>query len=128
MVIIDGATFNVPVTSLSRTADFLDKFAQRTEDGVLHRELIGVYFNYQLQFGRPTSVEERQEYARLWGKLTEPVEFHKVVVPNTMQGDLLFEAYFSNVGDELMRQRGQERYWRSLTVNFIAREPAATAI
>ena len=36
-----------------------------------------MYTNYQLQF-LPTT--NRAEYARLWDKLTEPVEFHDVVV------------------------------------------------
>ena len=38
MVVIDGKSFNVPVVSLKRTADFLDKYGNRTEDGVLQRE------------------------------------------------------------------------------------------
>ncbi len=51
MIKIDGTEYNVPVISIKRTADFLDKFATRTESGDLQRELIGVYFNYQPQFG-----------------------------------------------------------------------------
>ena len=41
---IDGVYFDVPFLSIKRTADFLDKYAERTEDGDLKRELIGVYF------------------------------------------------------------------------------------
>ena len=55
MIIIDAVTYDIPVTSIKRTADFLDKYAERTEDGKLQRELIGVYFNYQLAFGRTTN-------------------------------------------------------------------------
>jgi hypothetical protein len=120
MVIIDGITYNVPVVRLTRRADFLDKYAERTEDGVLHREMIGVYFNYQLEFGSSASPAE---YAALWQKLTEPVEFHTVTVPDA-GGSHTFTAYFSNVGDELRRVRDAEAFWKSLTVNFIAREPA----
>ncbi|MFM8320997.1 MAG: hypothetical protein ACKOC5_08800 [Chloroflexota bacterium] len=120
MITIDGAIYNVPVTRLSRRAEFLDKYAERTEDGVLHRELIGVYFNYQLQFGNDG---DTAEYARLWAKLTEPVEFHMVTVPDE-DGDYSFQAYFSNVGDELVKARGATRFWRSLTVNFVAQSPA----
>lgn len=119
-VIIDGITYNVPVISLKRKAEFLDKYAERTEDGVLHRELIGVYFNYQLQFGRG---DDPAEYARLWQKLSEPIEFHTVTVPDE-DGDIIFSAYFSNVGDEVIKANGTRRFWKNLTVNFIAQSPA----
>ena len=122
MIIIDGVTYNVPVKSISRKADFLDKYAERTEDGVLQRELIGVYFNYQLQFGRTTDVAE---YAALWNKLTEAEEFHTVTVPDE-SGNYTFTAYFANVGDEMLKQRGASNFWQNLTVNFVAKEPSIT--
>lgn len=120
MVIIDGITYNVPVLSIKRKADFLDKYANRNEDGDLLRKLIGVYFNYQLQLGSTT---DTAEYARLWDKLTEPVEFHMVTVPDE-SGSYTFKAYFSNVGDEVRKIQGAKNYWKNLTVNFIAKSPA----
>lgn len=120
MIKIDGITYNVPVTSLKRRGEFLDKYAERTEDGNLQRKLIGVYYNYQLTFGVTTDTEE---YARLWDKLTEPVEFHTVTVPDA-SGDYTFVAYFSNVGDEMLKKQNAKNYWRNLTVNFIAKAPA----
>ena len=39
---IDGISYDVPLVSIKRTAEFLDKYAERTEDGDLKRELIGV--------------------------------------------------------------------------------------
>lgn len=121
MIIIDGELFSVPVVSLTRRADFLDKYAERTTDGVLQRELIGVYYNYQIQFGHTNNTVE---YARLWDKLTEPVEFHDVTVPDEDGENYTFAAYFSNVGDQLRRVKDAQTFWRSLTVNFIAQEPA----
>ncbi len=120
MIKIDGMTFDVPVIKLSRKAEFLDKFAKRTEDGGLQRKLIGVYFNYQLQLG---IAKDKNEYSRLWNKLTEPVEFHTVVVPGT-DGDYIFKAYFSNVGDAMLIKTQERNYWQDLTVNFTAQEPA----
>lgn len=75
MIVIDGEQFKIDVLSVKRSADFLDKYAERLANGHLRRELIGVYFNYKLQFGPGL---DRKEYARLWDKLTEPVEFHGV--------------------------------------------------
>ena len=120
MLHIDGIGYKIDVLSVKRTADFLDKYAERTENGDLERELIGVYFNYKLQLGPGI---DRTEYARLWDKLTEPVEFHEVTVPDE-DGDYTFTAYFSNVADELLRKVAEKNYWKNLTVNFIAKKPA----
>ena len=65
MLYIDGIGYKIDVMSVKRTADFLDKYAERTENGDLERELIGVYFNYKLQLGPGV---DRAEYARLWEK------------------------------------------------------------
>ena len=120
MVVVDGNVYNIGVRSLKRTADFLDKYAERLENGDLERELIGVYFNYKLEL-EPGF--DRAEYSRLWKKLTEPVEFHTVTVPDE-DGDFTFTAYFSNVADELLLKRAERNYWKNLTVNFIAKSPA----
>lgn len=120
MLIIDGEKFKVDVLSCKRTADFLDRHAKRTENGDLKRELIGVYFNYKLTVAPGI---DRAEYSRFWDKITEPEEFHTVTVPGT-DGDYTFMAYFSNIGDELLLQRGKANYWKGLTINFIAKTPA----
>jgi len=120
-IVIDGNVYNVPVVSIKRTADFLDKMAERTNDGKLHRELIGVYFNYKLKFGQAGM----SDYAALWNKLTEPVEFHTVIVPDE-DGSIEFEAYFSGISDEMLKIKGSSRFWKNLTANFIAQEPART--
>ena len=45
---IDGERYDIPVfVGVKRSADFLDKYANRTDNGDLKRELIGVYFNYK---------------------------------------------------------------------------------
>lgn len=123
MIIIDGTTYNIPILSIKRKAEFLDKYAERTEDGVLHRELIGVYFNYELQFGRTGSLTD---YANLWVKLSEVVEFHEVTVPDFggSATPYTFSAYFSNVSDELVKESATQTFWKNLTVNFIAQSPA----
>jgi hypothetical protein len=121
MITIDGTSYNIPVISIKRKADFLDKYAWRTLDGVLHRELIGVYFNYQLQLGRTNDLSV---YSALWDKLTEPVEFHTVTVPGIGGTTYTFTAYFSSVGDEMLKLKDNIGYWKSLTVHFIGKSPA----
>lgn len=125
MIEIDGIAYDVPILSLKRKAEFLDKYAERTEDGVLHRELIGVYYNYELTFGRTADLTE---YATLWAKLTEADEFHQVSVPDFdgLGGQYTFQAYFAGVSDELRKESSTETFWKNLTVNFIAQSPAIT--
>ena len=120
MIVIDGETYNIGVKSIKRKADFLDKYAERTENGDLQRELIGVYFNYELEFAPTNDVAE---YARLWDKLTEPEEFHQVTVPDE-NGNYTFTAYFSGVGDEIRRIKDGQPYFQALKVNFTAKSPA----
>lgn len=119
MIIIDGITYNVPVMSLKRKAETLDKFAERTEDGKLHRELIGIYYNYSIQFGSTASAAD---YAALWNKLTEPVEFHTITLPDGA-GVHTFEGYFSNIGDEMRKYKDPQAFYKSLTLNIISRDP-----
>ena len=120
MIIIDETEFDIPIKSIVRRAEFLDKYAERTEDGILHRELIGVYYNYVLTFGRTTNTTE---YAAFWTKLTEPVEFHEVTVPDEDGTPLVYQAYFSSVSDELHKETDAKTFWKNLTVTFIAQEP-----
>jgi hypothetical protein len=121
MITIDGTSYDIPIQSIKRKAEFLDKYAERTEDGILHRELIGVYFNYELAFGRTTDIAE---YASLWAKLTAVTEFHTVEVPDFDGAKYSFTAYFAGVSDELRKESATKTFWRNLVVNFIAQSPA----
>jgi hypothetical protein len=118
MITIDGIVYNVNVRSCKRTADVLDKSAERTADGRLHREILGVYFNYKLQFAYgadPTA------YNALFTKLTEPVEFHTVIIP----GGYTFSAYIASVSDDMVRvDNNGVAYYRDLSASFIAELPA----
>lgn len=120
MLIIDGETFNIPCEEIDINADFLDKYAERTENGDLERELIGVYFNYKLKI---TQTLNTAEFTRLWNKLTEPQEFHTVVVPG-IDGDYMYTAYFSNVKTKMVRQYNGRNYFDGVSVNFTAKSPA----
>lgn len=117
---IDGEIFNVKVlVGLKRNADFLDKYANRTDDGDLKRELIGVYFNYKsISFEKQTD-NNYSEYNRLYNKLTEPEEFHDINIAG-----FEFKAYFSNVSDEMYLYKNGKPYYKGLTVNFTAKKPA----
>lgn len=125
-IIIDGTTYDVPIISLDETLEFLDKFAERTEDGVLHRELIGTFPKQSIVFGSPVTASERTAYTALWAKLIEATEFHTVTVPDSDGVDFTFTAYFSSTTRSLRRWDGSSTYWKSMSVHFTAQSPKAT--
>lgn len=121
--IIDGIAYNVPFIQVTRNAEVLDKYAERTADGVLHREIVGVYFNYEINWASTTNMDE---YNRLWDRLTEPKEFHEITVPGS-NGDYTFTGYITSVSDKLRKIAiGNVNYWVGLTAHFIAQSPART--
>jgi hypothetical protein len=122
VITIDGTTYDVPILSIDVKADVLDKFAERTADGELHREVIGVYYNYTVVFG---AKKNTADYIALWQKLTEPEEFHTVIMPDE-DGTAEFEAYFAGVKHQFVRVGETDRFLKGLSVNVISRSPART--
>lgn len=118
MIIIDGTEYDIPIRKMKMQADALDKYAERTNDGVLHRELIGIYDNYEIEFA--SSFRNNQVYADLWNKLTEPVEFHLVTFP-TVLGERIIEGYFASTNHEILRQKDGVSYWKGLSTSFVSR-------
>lgn len=121
MIQIDSdPIFTIPITEISMAADMLDKYAERTNDGILHRELIGVYYNFEIKFA--TGYNNPSEYARLWRKLTEPTEFHTVTLWDE-DGAYTQEGYFAQTKHRLSKLRNGTPYWKELSTKFIAKAP-----
>ena len=97
----------------------MDKYANRTDDGDLKRELIGVYFNYSDIKFEPQTDDNYEEFERLWDKLTEPEEFHEIKIAN-----FSFRAYFNNVSRVIYMYKDNKAYKKDMTVNFTAKKPA----
>lgn len=95
-IVIDGKSYAVRITELKRTADILDKYAERDETGELHREVIGTFYNYQLKIG--VKMGERDLYNELFDVLSAPVESHRVELPHD---HVEFEGYFSSIADNI---------------------------
>lgn len=125
-VIVDSVSYNVNAIKVQRLAEFLDKYAERTVDGVLHRELIGVYYNWKMTIAQPDSTQIA-DYKSFWTAITAAVSFHTVTVPNVSGLDYTYTAYVANVQDVLViSTRAEGNYWEGLTVDFIAQSPALT--
>lgn len=95
-IVIDGKSYAVRITELKRTADILDKYAERDETGELHREVIGTFYNYQLKIG--VKMGERDLYNELFDVLSAPVESHRVELPHD---HIEFDGYFSSISDNI---------------------------
>lgn len=123
-ITIDGTTYAIEFVSCKRKAEFLDLYAERSSDGILRRQLLGVYYRYELVLASSLNTPQ---YATFWQKLTEPTEFHEVVLPDeTGDAALTFTAYFASVSDELIRVKDGHTYFKGLTVHFISQAPNRT--
>ena len=96
VIVIDNKAYAVRITELKRTADILDKYAERDEKGELHREVIGTYYNYQLKIG--VKMGERDLYNELFDVLSAPVDCHDVELPHD---HVKFKGYFSSISDNI---------------------------
>ena len=120
---IDGSAYNVtvPAGGLKRSFKVLDgKNAGRVLSGDMERDIIGTFYNYELQIN--TRSASLAEYDRLYEVLSAPVNFHTVSFPYG-QSTLTFQAYVTDGQDNLSRITGGKKYWRGLTVQFVAKSP-----
>ena len=122
LLIIDGNKFGVMLTKINRKANVLDKYARRTADGDLRREVIGTYYNYSLTFAYN---DDPEKYIVLWDKLTEPTEFHDITIVDTVEM-MTFKGYISEVSDEIIYanpNNGYERQFNGLSCELVAKLP-----
>jgi hypothetical protein len=128
MIIIDGHTYNIKVIAIDDSTEPLDKHATRTVDGVLHRELIGMFKKQTYVLGSPVTAAERLEFDALWRKIEEPVEFHEITSPNAQGQPITFECYFSGIKRAVRRVYIDGAvYWTGGTFTATARRPMEEA-
>lgn len=117
-IIVDGITFNLPLVSIKRKFDFLYKDgAGRTEDGVFHGELIGVYCNFTITVGK-SSAFDGTDYEEFVEKMSEPNEEHTFSIP-VKDGYYTFTGYLGSVSDEYEKYYQMIRFSRVLHVIWL---------
>lgn len=122
-LIIDGVTYNIPFVSIKRTADFLEKYANRTEDGDIHIETIGVYKNYTIKIG---TIDDRATYEKLFEHITDvDNRFHRVSLPDA-EGSFSFYGYFSSISDEVEKVLSSGAEYKNLTWKMTSKKPYKT--
>lgn len=120
---IDGKEWMIPLVSVKRNFDVLDKYAERNEeDGDLKREILGVYCNYTMVFG---TIDDDEMYEKLIDKLTEPKEFHDFKFPTT-KAPFEFRGYISKVSDEMDKIFSDTVRFKGLTAQFTMKKPFRT--
>ena len=116
-LIIDGVEYQVALVEVKRRADILDKYAYRSEDGILHREVIGTYYNYDLQIG---ITHNKELYNTLFEVLSDPVPSHLIILPHD---GVQYEAYCSSVNDAVLRIEEDGALFKGLSCKFTAMKP-----
>lgn len=123
---VDGVPYHVhvPPGGLKRSFDILDgPNAGRMLGGLMTRDLIGTFYNYQMEISMDGASLE--EYDNLFEALSAPVDSHTVTFPYG-QSTLTFQAYVTKGNDALTRKHNSGNYWGGLSVQFIAMAPQRT--
>lgn len=122
-ILIDGEYFSIPILDLPRTADILDKVAERTESGLIYREIIGTFINHNgIIFG---TIDDLDTYEALYDKLIEPIPYHEITLPiNNKYANA--EWYISGVQDTVDKVLDNGTRFKALTCNLIAAKPVLT--
>lgn len=122
-LIIDGVSYAIPFVEVKRTFDFLEKYADRTEDGDVHIETIGGYQNYQIKIG---VIDDTVTYQRLYDQITDCTNrFHKVILPDS-NGNFEFYGYFSSISDSMKKIYDSKVVFESLTWKMTEKSPTKT--
>lgn len=120
-IYIDGVYYDIPLVSIKRTGNPLFKYFERAENGVANGELIGVYINYNCNFG---VISDIATHEALWDKLNEPVIFHDIAIPsNANEGFDTFRAYITSVSDNMRKIHSDRVEYDELVCEFIAKAP-----
>lgn len=121
---IDGKTYKVriPEDGIRRSFSVVDgDNAGRTLTGVMERDIIGTYYNYDMDI--EADIDHLKDYDDLYEVLSSPTVSHTLSVPYA-QSILEFRAYVTDGSDTLNSiKKSGKQVWKGLTISFIADEP-----
>lgn len=123
MFTVDGVSYNVLVVQGSLHRSFEIKEGPGSilyMDGDEDPDIIGTYYNYELEIDTRNSVPE--EYDALYEVLSAPVKSHMVSFPYG-QSILTFEARVTAGGDNFRRKLAGKQFWSGLSITFRAKKP-----
>lgn len=124
---VDGKAYKVRVDSLKRSGVVTDgdNAGRLSVSLEMSREILGTFYNYTMELN--TDDLTYAEYDELFETLTDPdMDSHLVKLPYG-QGYLTFQAYVSQVDDELKLLGENFTWWGSMSFQFIAMKPQREA-
>ena len=118
-LVVDGKKFNVSIMKISREVEVLDKFAERSINGILTRKIIGVFTKFSINIDRFSS----PDYDSLYNYITRPIEFFTINLP--MKGTIVpVEGYISSISDNIKKiEKNGNILWDGLQFNFTPKKP-----
>lgn len=125
MIEVDGKQYKVAVNSVNLDAEFMYKYAQRTENFDLSYELGAVFYNQTITLGCEDT--DNEDFVELYKVLTTKSTIDNGTGHNvklwTPLGQLTFLMYPNKVSVNLHKQRGNKTWWDSMQVKFIMIKP-----
>ena len=120
--LMDGVSYNVSVTSLSRKFSVMDTDKSgRTQNGQMYRDIVGTFYNYTM------TIQERNGDAAsleaFWTAISDPSKARHICVFPYGQKTLTQEMYVTSGEQALKLMQKDKNHWGELTVNFIAMGP-----
>lgn len=118
-LVVDGKKFNVSIMKINREVEVLDKFAERSINGILTRKIIGVFTKFSINIDRFSS----PDYDSLYNYITRPIEFFTINLP--MKGTIVpVEGYISSISDNIKKiEKNGNILWDGLQFNFTPKKP-----
>lgn len=119
-LIIDNVSYNVPLVSVQVDYSFLEKYANRTEDGDIKIETIGGYQNYTIKIG---TLDDPTTFKRIWDVITNPNNrFHTVQVPDDT-GYGTFYGYFSSIQTSIEKILDNGVKYKDISFKMTSKKP-----
>lgn len=119
--LMDGESYNVHVTKLTRKFSVLDtNKSGRTQDGEMYRDPIGTFYNYTMTVcAKDNDMEALDAF---WEAISQPVNSHVCVFPYG-QDTLTQRMYVTSGEQDIRLMREDKNRWGEISINFIAMGP-----
>lgn len=124
---VDGKAYRVRVDRLKRSGIVTDgdNAGRLSVSLEMVREILGTFYNYTMELN--TAELDFDEYDALFETLSDPdMDSHLVKLPYA-QGYLTFQAYVTQVDDELKQMGDDFTWWGNMSFQFIAMKPQREA-
>ena len=122
---MDGNAYDVDVLTLTRRFSIAETGTKDiTQDGEIHRDLTGTYYNYTMIVAERHG--NRAELDRFWEDISKPVACHVCEFPYGQK--LLTQRMFVQTGaQDIRRLETGKTSWGEIAVEFIAKKPRVIA-